>query len=55
MVVAVSLVDGAEQNAGEKMKVVGLKIILGSQRYNRGYDDVRPLAVQVMGVRETAA
>lgn len=45
--------EGADEDKGEKMKVVGLKIVLGSWRYNRGYADVRPLAVQVMGVVES--
>lgn len=55
VVVAGSFVDGDGQDGDEKMKVAGLKIILGSRRYNRGYADVRPLAVQVMGEREVVA
>jgi hypothetical protein len=35
-----------------KMEVVGLKVILGSRRYERGYPDVRPLAVEIMGCRK---
>lgn len=57
VVVAGSLVEKAVQagevsdgeDMGEKKRVVGLKIVLGSRRYNRGYADVRPLAVQIMG------
>lgn len=60
VVVAGSLVDNTMQaeevghggEAGKKMRVVGLKIVLGSIRFNRSYPEVRPLAVQVMGVTE---
>lgn len=41
-------VDGVER---QMFEVVGIKIVLGSRRYHRGYAGVRPLAVQVMGVR----
>jgi len=43
----------ARSVAGLKMEVVGLKVILGSRKYERRYPDVRPLAVEIMGCRKT--
>jgi len=44
--------EWARGAAEVRMEVVGLKVVLGSRRYERGYSDVRPLAVEVMGRRK---
>ena len=44
----------ARSMVGIRMKVVGVKMILGSRKYERGYPDVRPLAVEIMGSRSGA-
>jgi len=41
----------ARSAAGIRMKVVGVKVVLGSRKYERGYLDVRPLAIEIMGCR----
>lgn len=39
--------------AAIRMEVVGVKVVLGSRKYERGYPDVKPLAVEIMGRRKT--